>query len=224
MYKLLQEPTTTTFIDPMTGQPIQLAVHPQQQMFLAPHVQLQPQTQSPQSSDGDQQLTKDGKPAPHEAVIKSYAHQVFMSQQKALVSQSQSTFTMASTSSTVPQAGIPIQTTPMIVTPAQLQMAQLQQAQAQAVQAAQVQAAHAQAVQLQQIQQLQAAAAVGLNPQALAIQTGLQHLLAQQQLMQAQAQGLAAQQSLVQLPNGQVIQVANPGAHAMVLQRFPRPM
>ncbi|XP_067946238.1 G patch domain-containing protein 8-like isoform X2 [Watersipora subatra] len=222
----LQE-TTTQFIDPLTGLPVQLAqfpgVHPQQ--FLAQQLQLQQQAptshaQSPLSSEGEtqQQLTEDGNPAPHEAVVQSYAHQVFMSQQKALVSQSQSTFTMASSNSTVPQAGLPIQTsTPVMVTASQLQLAQFQQAQIQQAQAAQAaQAAHA--LQLQQLQQLQAAS-LGLPHQTFAFHPSLQHMFAPQQLMQAQA---IPQQPLL-LANGQVV-LPNAAAHAMVLQRLSRPM
>ena len=190
--------------------------------------QAQVTSQSPQSAEGE--LTgEDGKPAPHEAVIKSYAHQIFMSQQKALVSQSQPVFAMASSSSTttVPQAGVPIQaatatptSVPVAVTPAQAaqlqlqaQVQQMQQAQAQAAAHAQAQAqaaAQAQAIQMQQIQQMQMAASLGLTQPGLALQ---QQLMAQQQLIaqqQAAAQGL---QQVIQLPNGQVV-LANPGAAA----------
>jgi len=202
--------------------------------MLAHTQQLQLQhTQSPVTPDGDQvEAVSDGKPAPHEAVIKSYAHQIFMSQQKALVSQSQPTFTVASSASSIPQPAIPLQSAPVMVSgaqAAQLQLqAQVQQLQqAQAAQAQAQVAAQMQAIQAQQMQHLQLASlGLAAAPQALAVQPHLQQVLAQQQLMQAQAaQGLAASQ-LIQLPNGQVVVTANPAAvaaHPMML-RYPRPL
>lgn len=154
----------------------------------------------------------EGKPAPHEAVIRSYADQVIMSNHKALVSQAQPMFTLASMASSVPQAGVPIQAGAVVVNnpaAAQLQL----QAQLQQVQAAQ--AAQLQAAQLQQLQMQ--AMGWGVHPQLAYTQPGLQQILAQQQMLQAQSQP-----QYVQLPNGQVVVAAQ--QPQILVPRFARPM
>lgn len=206
-------------IDPLTGQPIQVAmqtahaVHQHQQQLLAQNGAVAQSL----SVEGQELDLEDNKPAPHEAVIKSYADQVIMSNQKALVSQSQPVFTIASYASSVPQAGVPIQSqsTPLVVNAAQAAHLQLQ---AQLQQQAQAQA---QAVHLHNLQ-VQAAMQQQQQQQQLALtQPGLHQLLVQQQLMQ-QAQA-AQQPQVVQLPNGQLV-VAAQSPQSLLLQRFARPM
>lgn len=208
-------------IDPVTGQPVQLtavptahAVHAVQQQQLNAVAAAQTPTVPAEVAMQEEE----GKPAPHEAVIRSYADQVIMSNHKALVSQAQPMFTLASMASSVPQAGVPIQTGAMVVNnPAaaahtQLQLqAQLQQ-QVQAAQAAQQQL---QAAQLQQLQMQ--AMGWGVHPQLTYAQPGIQQFLAHQQMLQAQSQP-----QYVQLPNGQLVVAAQ--QPQILLQRFARPM
>lgn len=201
-------------IDPLTGQPVHVAVqaaHAVHQHHLMPANGGLAHTVSVEGEEPE-----DNKPAPHEAVIKSYADQVIMSNHKALVSQSQPVFTIASYASSVPQAGVPIQSQPTPLMVNQAHAAQLQlQAQLQA------QAAQAQAVQLHNLQ-IQAAMQQQQQQQLALAQPGLHQFLVQQQLMQAAA--AQQQHQLIQLSNGQIVVAAPQNPQNLMFQRYARPM
>ena len=122
-------------IDPLTGQPVQVAVqaaHAVHQQQLAATAAAANGALAPQLSIEGQDID-DSKPAPHEAVIKSYADQVIMSNHKALVSQSQPVFTIAAAAAaagapvSVNQAAVPASTSaPLVVNAAQAAHLQLQ--------------------------------------------------------------------------------------------------